>query len=125
MGSTLHLALPGSGWMLIFLRVPTIDKDTKLDLMVQGSDKVDILRYMIGYMKSIPRSHQTIIFWGRELEDGCTQADYGVVEGLFLSVVIRLPRQRGASCPGCARSIAWWRGEVNSSFDLWWIEIRF
>ncbi|XBI24342.1 hypothetical protein VPH35_049456 [Triticum aestivum] len=97
-GSTLHLALRVSGWILISVRLPIARKNPIIPLMVQSSDTVDIFREKLQELKGITA----------QLKDGVTLAECGVVENSCLDVLLRL---RGTNCPGCARSIARQRGE--------------
>lgn len=107
-GSTLHLTLHGSGWMLISVRLPIACKDPIIPLMVQSSDTVDIFREKLQELKGITASEQRTIFRGGQLKDGLTLADCGMVENSCLDVILRL---RGTNCLGCARSIARQQGE--------------
>ncbi|KAM3207476.1 hypothetical protein ACQJBY_062618 [Aegilops geniculata] len=107
-GSTLHLALAGSGWMLVSVRLPIARKNPIIPLMVQSSDTVDIFKEKLQELKGITPSEQRIIFRGSQLKDGLTLAECGVVENSCLDVLLRL---RGTNCPGCARSIARQQGE--------------
>ncbi|XBH97314.1 hypothetical protein VPH35_127000 [Triticum aestivum] len=82
-GSTLHLTLHGSGWMLISAKLPIARKNPIIPLMC-------------------------IIFRGGQLKDGLTLTDRGVVENSLLDVILRL---RGTNCPSCAGGIARQQGE--------------
>ncbi|XP_045087228.1 polyubiquitin-like [Aegilops tauschii subsp. strangulata] len=103
MGSTLHLTLHGSGWMLISVRLPIACKNPIILLEICPRDTVDIFREKLQELKGITASEQRIIFRGSQLKDGLTLADCGVVKNLLLDVILRL---RGTNCPGCATSIA-------------------
>ena len=85
--STLHLVVRSHGGMQIFVKAPTGETIT---LDVNGSDTIDSIKARIQDSLGILPHHQSVMFTGKFLEDGCTLSDYLIRNGSTLHLATPL-----------------------------------
>ena len=61
-----------------------------LTLEVNDSDTIESIKQKINEKEGIPIDHQRLVFNGKQLEDGCTIADYNIQADSSIHLVLRL-----------------------------------
>lgn len=94
----------------VTVSVKTMQRGTLELNRVRPWDTIGVLKRRLRDLTDIPIAHQRLIYVGKQLEDGTTVAGHGIIEGLPLHLVLRLPPGdpgRGASpTPAAAVDVA-------------------